>query len=140
MDNPLRAFARKYFKLPDAWYGLAILGGLCVVDAIFINRVVIKNEIFGRDGRGGTVLECFSRIDHHEAEYREGRKKWYYHQRRAKFYMPQDFQFNDKLDYETLSYGRSHENRFIKPGAFPGHHDPDGYYFNDIEADDLKAA
>jgi hypothetical protein len=79
MDNPLRLFAKKYFKVPDAWKGIAMLGGLCFIDAIFINRVTIRNEIFGRDGLGGTVLECFSRIDPHEAEYREQRKQWYVH-------------------------------------------------------------
>ena len=136
MANPLTQFAKQYFKLPDAYYGLGVLAGFIFVDSLLMDRVV-KKHIFGRDGKGGKVLECYSRIDPHEAEYREHRKKWYWHQRRAKFFMPQDFNLNDKLDYKTLTYNYSHINQYLKPRSIEGHHSPEGYYFNDLEPEDL---
>jgi hypothetical protein len=78
MDNPLRAWARQYLKTPDAWRGLAITGGLLMVDLFIIDKRV-TNFIFGKDGKGGEVIACYSRIDPHTAEYKEGRKKWYWH-------------------------------------------------------------
>src|SRR3569623_1361990 len=118
MANAFQEFVKTYFKRPDAWRGLAIVSGLIFLDSFIIDNTV-KNFIFGADGKGGELLVCKTRIDHHEEEYREARKKWYWHQRKAKFYMPQDYSFNDKLDYKTLSYNFSHFNRFLDPETLP---------------------
>ncbi|CAG9319296.1 unnamed protein product [Blepharisma stoltei] len=135
MANPLQQFANQYFKRPDSWKGLALLAGIIFVDSYFIDRGV-RNYIFGKDGKGGEMLLCKTRIDHHEEEYREARKKWYWHQRKAKFYMPQDVSFNDKLDYKTLSYNYAHFNKFLDPADVPRHHDADAFYFNELEPED----
>lgn len=106
------------------------------LDKLYMDRAV-NLHIFGRDGKGGDVLLCKARIDQHEAEYREARKLWYWNQRKAKFYMPQDFTFNDKLDYQTLSYDSAHLNSYLDPRQLPKHHDADGYYFNELEPEDF---
>lgn len=136
MSNPLAQFAQKYFKRPDCWKPLALLLGVAFLDKLYMDRS-IKQHIFGKDGRGGEILLCKARIDHHEAEYREARKQWYWHQRKAKFYMPQDFTFNDKLDYKTLSYNYAHYNSYLDPKDLPSHHDANVYNFNELDSSDF---
>ena len=134
--DPLTAFRKKYFKLPDCKGALGLMIGLMLLDAIRV-RSNVQHLIFGRDGKGGPILEMRSRIDHHEQEYREARKKWYWHQRVANNYMPYDHNFNDKLDIKELSYNNSHFNTFLDPKTLPRHHDPEGYYFNVLSPEDF---
>lgn len=136
MDTPLGAFVKQYFKLPACYKALGILTGFLLVDSYVIDSQV-RHFIFGRDGKGGEVLLCKTRINHHQAEYQEERKRWYWHQRNGKFYMPQDFMFNDKLDYKELTYDNKHENTFLNPKDLPRHHDHDAYYFNEVEPEDI---
>lgn len=136
MATPLQQYVKQYWKKPDCWKSLLLLSGLIFVDSFFIDNLV-KRRIFGHDGKGGNILLLQTRIDHHEEEYREARKKWYWHQRKGKFYMPQDHLFNFNMDYKELSYNNSHFNRFLDPADLKRHHDPDAYYFNELEPEDF---
>jgi hypothetical protein len=136
MANPLRAFAAQYFTLPASWKALGITLGVLFVDSYYLDSCV-KYNIFGADGKGGFMLQMLTRVDHHEEEFREERKKWYWHQRKAKFYMPQDYTFNDRLDYKTVSYGAAHGNSYLNPKDLPGNHDANAYFFNELEYSDL---
>mgnify|MGYP001056888092 CR=1 FL=1 len=136
MDNPLKAFAAKYLKRPDCWKALVITAGVMLFDKLYLDRYV-NHQIFGPDGKGGEALLCRTRVDHHEEEYREARKQFYWHQRKGKFYIPQDHSFNDKLDYKTLTYNYSHFNSYLNPKDLPKHHDPDAYYFNEMDPEDF---
>lgn len=122
MSTAIQQFSQKYFKLPDCWRSLLVLGGFLIVDKYIIEKQV-ENFIFGADGHGGEILIIKSRMDHHEQEFREERKKFYWHQRSGRFYMPYGFTLNTKLDYETLSYGYSHFDTYSDPKKIPsGHH------------------
>ena len=136
MSSPLSQFAAKYLKRPDCWKALLMVSGFMLLEKLYIDRLV-RHQIFGDDGHGGRILLCQTRLNHHEAEYREARKDWYWHQRRGKFYLPQDFSFNDKLDYKTLSYNFAHYNSYLDPKDLPRHHDADAYYFNELEPTDF---
>jgi hypothetical protein len=134
--DPLTAFRLKYFKLPDCKKSLGIMLGLMILDKFYLDNYV-EHHIFGRDGKGGPILLMKGRIDHHEQEYREARKKWYWHQRIAKFYIPVDHNFNDKIDLKELTYNNSHFNTFLDPKDLPRHHDPEGFYFNVLTPEDF---
>ena len=134
--DPLTAFRKQYFKLPDCHRALALTLGFILLDSFVVDRDV-RGHIFGRDGKGGPILEMKTRIDHHTAEYREARKKFYWHQRLAKFYMPLDHNFNDKIDLKELTYNNSHFNTFLNPKDVPRHHDAEGYYFNVLTPEDF---
>lgn len=129
MSTPLQEFSRKYFKRPDCWRGLLILAGFLVVDKWVVDRSV-QNYIFGQDGLGGEVLVIQGRADHHEQEFREERKKYYWHQRLRKFYIPYDYTLNTKLDYDTLSYHGTHNDSWVNPKDIPSGHHPENNTFS----------
>ena len=101
-----------------------ILAGFLVVDKYIIDRHV-QNYIFGEDGHGGEMLVIKTRMDHHEQEFREERKRYYWHQRAQRYYMPYGFTLNTKLDYQTLSYNYSHFNTYSNPHELPINHHPE---------------
>jgi hypothetical protein len=137
MSNPLVELYKKYFKRPDCWRSLLVLGGVLIVDKIILDYQV-KNYIFGPDGKGGEILVIYSRHDHHEEEFREQRKKYYWHQRIREFYPPEGYSLNTKLDYKTLSYNNSHLDTFLDPSKLPSGHDADHYTFHIVSTDNFK--
>ena len=131
MSNPLIEFRQKYFKRPDCWKSLLILGGLLFIDK-FIVEARVRTIIFGHDGKGGEILLMKSRMDHHEQEFREERKKFYWHQRAQEHYIPCDHLFNSKLDYKTLSYNYSHYDTYSDPKKIPAGHHPETETFSGV--------
>ena len=134
MANPLQAFSNKYLKVPDCWRSLLWLGGFLLVDKMFLDHYV-QRYIFGDDGQGGEVLLMKTRTTHHEHEFREERKKYYWHQRYARFYIPSSFNLNTKLDYQTLSYNYSHLGTVAIPSEVPKNHHPETNTFSKVTTD-----
>ena len=137
MSTPLQEFSKKYFKRPDCWRSLLILGGVLLVDKFFIDYHV-KNYIFGNDGHGGEVLLIQSRMDHHEQEFREERKKYYWHQRLQKFYIPSGHTLNTKVDYKTLSYNSSHLESYLDPREIPTGHNHENDTFSFVASENFS--
>ncbi|OMJ77093.1 hypothetical protein SteCoe_23363 [Stentor coeruleus] len=137
MSNPLVAFKNKYFKIPDCWRGLLILGGVLIVDK-YIMDYFINHHIFGDDGLGGDILVIKSRVDHHEAEFREARKKYYWHQKSGRYYLPGSMAINTKLDYKTLSYNNSHLDSWVDPKTIPSGHNPENNTFSFCAAENFN--
>ena len=136
-ENAIKAWSAKYLKLPDCHRPLLYLGGAMLISKFVIDALV-KDYIFGPDGKGGEMLACYTRMNHHDIEYKEKRKRWYWHQKKAAFYKPQDYHFNDReKDYEKLSYGHAHENYYFNPEKdAPTGHNAEVYNFNEFEVAD----
>lgn len=134
MSTPLHAFSKKYFKRPDCWRSLSILAGFLIVDKWIMDSYV-DNYIFGKDGHGGEVLVIKSRMDEHEREFREERKKYYWHLRLQKFYIPSKYTLNTKLDYNTLSYNESHNDTWVDPKTIPSEHEAHNFNLNFLPED-----
>lgn len=131
MSNPLQLYLKKYVKRPDCWKSLLILSGFLVISKHLVDRQV-QTFIFGEDGKGGEMLLMYTRIDHHESEFREERKKFYWHQRFRNFYVPSGYNFNSQLDYKTLSYNQSHYDTWSDPRKIPHGHDGNNYSIHPV--------
>ena len=132
MSNALQDFSSKYFKRPDSWKGLLIMGGFLILTKLKVDNDV-KLFIFGEDGKGGQMLLIKSRLSEHDSEFREERRKFYWHHRISRYYMPDGFSFNSKLDYKTLSYNNSHQDSWNDPRTIPHGHDAHNYSFGDVQ-------
>lgn len=131
MSNPLQLYINKYIKRPDCWKSLLILSGFLGITKIYVDRKV-QNFIFGEDGKGGEMLIVYTRINEHDSEFREERKKFYWHQRLRNYYIPSGYNFNSQLDYKTLSYNYSHNDTWSDPRKIPHGHDPDSYTLHHV--------
>jgi hypothetical protein len=132
MSTALQEFSQKYLKRPDSWKGLLIMTGFLFLAKVHVDKKV-EEYIFGEDGKGGQILLMKSRISEHDSEFREERKKFYWHQRVRKYYIPYGFSFNSKLDYKTLTYNNSHFDTWSDPKEIPHGHDGNNYTFSHVQ-------
>jgi hypothetical protein len=132
MSTPLQEFSQKYFKRPDSWKGLLIMCGGLFLTKLYVDHKV-KLHIFGEDGKGGQMLLMRTRHTEHDAEFREERKRFYWHHRGGRNYAVDGYSFNSKLDYQTLSYNNSHTDSWVDPKTIPHGHEGNNYSTNDVE-------